>query len=84
MEIFLDAQGQLTLQSEHGSGENLNSSKHLWLSSLPGRMMKIRAKMKAQKSGINIIHIFVSDAQGQITLESVAGTGRNTNSSKRF
>ena len=75
MEIFLDAQGHLTPQSENGSGENLNSSKLLWLSSLPARMTKIRSKMKAQKSGVNIIHIFFSDAQGQVTLESVVGTG---------
>ena len=55
---FLDAEGQLTPQSENGSGENLNSFKLLWLSSLPARMTKIRSLMKAQKSGINIIHRF--------------------------
>ena len=43
---FSDAQGQLTPQSEVGFRWNSNSSKLLWLSSLP-RMKKIRSKMKA-------------------------------------
>ena len=33
MGIFPDAQGQLTLQSMVGSGQIVNSSKPLWLSS---------------------------------------------------
>ena len=47
MGIFPEAQGQLTLQSMVGSGQILNSSKTLWLSSLPAKMKKIRSKMKA-------------------------------------
>ena len=47
MGIFPDAQGQLTLQSVVGSGQISNSSKTLWLSSLPAKMKKIRSKMKA-------------------------------------
>ena len=45
--IFQDAQGQLTPQSMVESGSNSNSSKILWLSSLPVSMKKIRSKMKA-------------------------------------
>ena len=41
MGIFQDAQGQLTLQSMVGSGQISNSSKTLWLSSLPAKLKKI-------------------------------------------
>ena len=47
MEIFPDAQGQLTLQSMVGSGQISNSSKTLLLSLLPAKMKKIRSKLKA-------------------------------------
>ena len=47
MQIFYDAQGKLTPQSEVGSTLNSNSSKLLWLSLLPARMKKIQSKMKA-------------------------------------
>ena len=47
MGIFPDAQGQLTLQSMVSSGQISNSSKALWLSSLPAKMKKIRSKIKA-------------------------------------
>ena len=47
MGIFPYAQGQLTLQSMVGSGKISNSSKTLWLSSLPPKMKKSRSKMKA-------------------------------------
>ena len=46
MQMFYDAQGKLTPQSEVGSTLNSNSSKLLWLSSLPARMKKIKSKMK--------------------------------------
>ena len=49
------------------SGQNLNSSKILWLSSFPGRMKKIQSKMKA----LECYQDFFSDAQGQITPKSV-------------
>ena len=50
MEIFQDAQGQLTPQSMIGDSQNSNSSEMLWLSSLlPARMKKIRTKIKALK-----------------------------------
>ena len=45
MEIFPDAQGQLTPQSMIGSDQNSNSSETLWLSSLPAKMKKIWLKM---------------------------------------
>ena len=41
------AQGQLTPQSLVRSGRISNSSKILWMSSLPASMKKIRSKMKA-------------------------------------
>ena len=39
---FSNTQGQLTLQSEVGSGCNSNPSEILWLSLLPARMKKIQ------------------------------------------
>ena len=47
MGIFPDAQGQLTPQSLVRSGRISNSSKMLWMFSLPASMKKIRSKMKA-------------------------------------
>ena len=47
MQIFYDAQGKLTLQSEVGSTFNSNSSKLLCLSLLSARMKKIQSKMMA-------------------------------------
>ena len=47
MGIFQDAQGQLTPQSLVRSGRISNSSKILWMFSLPASMKKIRSKMKA-------------------------------------
>ena len=73
MGIFPDAQGQLTLQSTVRSGQISNSSKTLWLSSLPAKMKKIRVRVFN-----NIIHQF-SDVQGQITLMLVVVSGRNLN-----
>ena len=51
MEIFSGAQGQLTLQSDVGTGRHSNSLKLLWLSSLPARIKKIQLKMKALAFG---------------------------------
>ena len=47
MGIFPDAQGQLTPQSLVQSCRISNSSKMLWMSSLPASLKKIRSKMKA-------------------------------------
>ena len=43
---FSDLQGQITLESGEVSGQNLNSSKLLCMSSLPARMRMIESKMK--------------------------------------
>ena len=56
--IFTGAQGQRTLQSIVGSGQILNSSKTLWLSSLPAKMKKNRSKMKAQECSQHLTSIF--------------------------
>ena len=66
MGIFPDAQGQLTLQSMVGFDQISNSSKPLWLSSLPAKMKKIRSKIKALECSQHYTSIFI-DAQGQIT-----------------
>ena len=58
MGIFPDAQGQLTLQSMVGSGQISNSSKSLWLSSLPAKIKKIQSKMKAQECSQHYTSIF--------------------------
>ena len=47
MEIFPDAQVQLTPQSLVRSGRTSNSSEMLWMFSIPASMKKIRSKMKA-------------------------------------
>ena len=78
MGIFPDAQGQLTLQSMVGSGQISNSSKTLWLSSLPAKMKKVQPKLNSFRT----LYINFSDAQGQITLELVVVSGRNLYSSK--
>ena len=46
MEIFPDAQGQLTHKSLVGSCQISNSFEILWLSSLPARIKKNKSKMK--------------------------------------
>ena len=61
MQIFYDAQGKLTPQSDVGSTFNSNSSKILWLSLLPARMKKIQSKLKALEwsQQCYIIHQFL-------------------------
>ena len=54
--IFPDAQGQLTPQLLVKSGPNSNLSEILWLSSFPGRMKKIRSKMKALACSQHFAH----------------------------
>ena len=58
MGIFPDPQGQVTLQSMVGSGQISNSSKTLWLFSLPAKMKKIRSKMKALECSQHFTAIF--------------------------
>ena len=81
MGIFPDAQGQLTPQSTVRSGQISNLVETLWLSSLAAKMKKIRSKIEALECSQHYTSIF-SDAKGQITLESVAVSGWNLNSSK--
>ena len=51
------------------------------MSSLPARIKMIRSRMKELECSQHYTSIF-SDAQGQITLESVVISSRNWNSSK--
>ena len=44
---FSNTQGQITLQSEVGSGQNSNSFEMIWMSLLLPRIKNIRIKMKA-------------------------------------
>ena len=81
MGIFPDAQGQLTPQSLVRSGRISNSSEMLWMSSLPANMKKIRLKIEGARV-FTTLYLNFSDAQGQITPESVVVSGRNLNSSK--
>ena len=82
---FSDTQGQLTQQSVVKSSRNSNSYKLLWLSSLPARMKKIQSKMKALDAN-NISPIIspsiFSDAQGQLTPQSLVKLRRNSNSTE--
>ena len=56
MGIFPDAQGQLTPQSLVRSGQILNSSEMLWMSSLPASIKKIQSKMKALECSQHFPH----------------------------
>ena len=56
MGIFPDAQGQLNPQSLVRSGRISNSSKMLWMFSLPASMKKIRSKMKALECSQHFPH----------------------------
>ena len=71
---FSDVQGQITLKLVV-SGQNLNSSKHLCISFLPGRMRVIESKMKELEFSQDFSHyksmgIFPDD-QGQINPQSL-------------
>ena len=56
MGIFSEAQGQLTQQSLIRSGQILNSSEMLLMSSLPASMKKIRSKMKVLECSQDFPH----------------------------
>ena len=51
-----DAQGQITLVLVSVSGQNLNSSKLLCMSSLPARMRMIESKMKELECSQDFSH----------------------------
>ena len=81
---FSDAQGQITQVSVLVSSRNLNSSKLLFMSSLPARMRMIDSKMKELEcsqdfSQYKSMGIF-PDAQGQLTPQSLVRSGRISNS----
>ena len=66
-----------------GSGRNSIPFKYLCMSSIPAKM-KIQSKMKALEWPQNISHCksmgIFPDAKGQLTPQSVVGSGRNSNS----
>ena len=80
MGFFPDAQGQLTLQSTVRSGQISNSSKTLWLFSLP-----VKKEDPIKKRGARVfttLYINFSDVQGQITLVLLVVSGQNLKSFK--
>ena len=81
MEIFPDAQGQLTPQSLVRSGRISNLSEMLWISSFPSRIKEDPIKNRGARV-FTILYVNFSDAQGQITLELLVVSDRNLNSSK--
>ena len=65
---------------------NSNSSKHSCMPSLPSRMKKFQLKMKALGWSQDFSHYksmgIFPDAKGQLTLQSMVGSGRISNSSE--
>ena len=82
---YLDAQGQITLELVVVSGRNLFSSKLLCMSSLPARWRMIDSKMKELECSQDFSHYkpmgIFSDAQGQLTPQSLVQSSRISNSS---
>ena len=83
---YSDAQGQITLVLVSVSGRNLNSSKLSCMSSLPARMRMIDSKVKELECSQDFSHYksmgIFSDAQGQLTPQSLVRSGRISNSSE--
>ena len=69
-----------------GSGRISNSSKLFCMSLLPASMKSICSRTAEKKWQHRFPHNslwgFFSDAQGQLTLQSVVGSGRNSNSTE--
>ena len=84
--IFSDAQGQISLKLVVASGRNLNSSRLSCMSSLPARMRMIDLKMKELECSQDFSHYksmgIFSDAQGQLTPQSLVQPSRISNSSE--
>ena len=78
-DVFSDAQGQLTPKSAAAFCPNSNSSKLLYLSSLPTRMKKIQSEMKELERLQDFPHYksmgIFSDPQGQLTPQSLVESG---------
>ena len=83
---FSDTQGQITLELVAVSGQNLNSSKLLCMSSLPARMRMIVSKMKELECSQDFSHYksmgIFPDAQGQLTPQSLVRSNQISNSVK--
>ena len=83
---FSDAQGQITFVLVSVSGRNLNSSKLSCMSLLPVRIGMIELKMKELECSQDFSHYksmgIFPDAQGQLTPQSLARSGRILNSSE--
>ena len=82
---FSDAQRQITLESVVVSGQNSNTSKLSCMSSLSARITMIESKMKKLEWPQHFSHYKsmgnFSDAHGQLTPQSLAQSGRISNSS---
>ena len=83
---FSDAKRQITLESVVVSGQNLNSSKLLCMSSLPANMRMIESKMKELECSQDFSHYksmgIFPDAHGQLTPQSLVESGPNSNLSE--
>ena len=79
--FFPEAQGQLTPQPLVRSGQISNSFEMLWLSLVSCKNKEDLIKNEGARV-FTILYIYFSDAQGQITPESVVVSGRNLKSSK--
>ena len=81
---FSDAQGQITLALVAVSGRNLNSSKLSCMSSLLARIRMIDSKMKELECSQDFSHYksmgIFTDAQGQLTPQSLVRSGQISNS----
>ena len=82
---FSDAQGQITLELVVVSCRNSFSSKLSCMFSLPERMGMIDSKMKELECSQDFSHYkfmgIFSDAQGQLTQQSLVQSNRISNSS---
>ena len=82
---YSDVQGHITLEFVMVSGRNLNTSKLSCMSSLPAIIKKIQLKMKALDCSQDFSHYksmrIFQDAE-QLTLQSMVGSGRISNSSE--
>ena len=75
----LDAQGQLSANSVVVSGQKSNSAKLLRMPLLPARMKNVQSKMRSLEWAQRFSHCkymgIFEDPQGQVTPQSVVGSG---------
>ena len=81
MGIFPDAQGQLTPQSMVGSGQNFELVRDFMVVLVTCKNEEDPIKNQGARV-FRTLYIIFSDAQGQITLESVMVSSQNLNQSK--